>query len=40
MKNLIELKQGQKGFVAELNTNDEDILKKLISIADWQIGDI
>ncbi len=32
MKNLIELKQGQKGFVAELNTNDEDILKKLMSM--------
>lgn len=32
MKNLIELKQGQKGFVAELNTNDESILKKLMSM--------
>ena len=32
MRNLIELKQGQKGFVAELNTADESILKKLMSM--------
>lgn len=32
MTSLIELKQGQKGFVAELNTNDENILKKLMSM--------
>lgn len=29
MTNLTQLKQGQKGFVAELNTNDENILKSL-----------
>ncbi|MFT9497646.1 MULTISPECIES: FeoA family protein [Thermotaleaceae] len=32
MINLTELKQGQKGFVAELNTNDENILRKLMSM--------
>lgn len=32
MTNLIELKHGQKGIVAELNTNDENILKKLMSM--------
>lgn len=32
MTNLTELKQGQKGIVAELNTNDENILKKLMSM--------
>lgn len=32
MTNLIQLKQGQKGIVAELNTNDENILKKLMSM--------
>lgn len=32
MTNLTELKQGQKGTVAELDTNDENILKKLMSM--------
>jgi len=32
MINLTELKQGQKGFVAELNTNDENILRNLMSM--------
>lgn len=31
-KSLIVLKQGQKGIVAELDTNDESILKKLMSM--------
>lgn len=29
---LTELKHGQKGIVAELNTDDENILKKLMSM--------
>lgn len=30
--NLTELQYGQKGIVAELNTEDENILKKLMSM--------
>lgn len=32
MTNLIKLKNGQKGIVAELDTDDEKILKKLMSM--------